>query len=193
MNTNIQLRSLVVGTPDFDAAEKLYVDSFPPAERRMVDDWRRLVEGAVPAFRALSIVSSDADFLGFITCWDFRTFLYVEHFAVSPHSRGGGIGGKALDALLQMYGNRPFVLEVEPPVAEMAVRRIRFYERHGFVLSDLPYVQPCYAGNSGDGLPLNLMTTNGAFLYDNAAEVRGTIYREVYGVAAEPASCSAID
>lgn len=185
MINDMQLQPLQPGTADYESAENLYVEAFPSVERRPVEAWRRLVGSGGTPFRAVKVVSPSVGFLGFITYWDFGNFLYVEHFSVSARARGGGVGGRALDALVRQEAPRPFVLEVEPPVSEMAQRRVRFYERHGFALSDLPYVQPCYEGNEGDGLTLNLTTTGPDFLRENADEVRRTIYREVYGVSTD--------
>lgn len=180
MKTDLLLLPLKADSADYPLAEALYVDAFPPEERRDVRSWKNLIANDGTVFRALRIVRPEQNFLGFLTYWDLEKFFYVEHFAVSVSARGGGIGGLALDLLLATAGHKPFVLEVEPPATEEARRRIAFYERHGFKLSSLPYRQPPYDPTKKKGLPLNLMTTDLAFLNAHADEVRQTLYREIY-------------
>lgn len=71
-----------------------------------------------------------------IASWDFDDFVFLEHFAVDPARRSGGIGGQMLDAMLAHCGKRA-CLEAELPETELAARRIGFYERHGFTVCEL--------------------------------------------------------
>ena len=66
----------------------------------------------------------------------------------------------------------------------MADRRIAFYERQGFVLAPLSYMQPPYRPE-GAAIALNLMSTRGDWLCANHEAVCKEIYRRVYGVAAQ--------
>lgn len=128
---------------EFSELLELYIDAFPPEERRPVDK----MPPADPAFNFYAV--GDA---GLLTAWEFPDFTYVEHFAVYPHMRGSGIGSEALAAL-----NGTVVLEVEPPeTGEMARRRIAFYERNGFRLLDVDYLQPPYSPGL-PSVPLRLM------------------------------------
>lgn len=180
MKTDLWLLPLQADSADYAEAEALYVDAFPPEERRNVKDWKNLMAHDGGAFRALRIAGPERGFLGFLTYWNLGKFYYVEHFAVSASARGGGIGGKALDLLLATTKDMPLVLEVEPPVTDDARRRIAFYERHRLMLSPLPYWQPPYDPSKTKGLELNLMTTDLDFLNAHADEVRQTLYREIY-------------
>jgi len=182
--TALRLLPLADDPRHLEEAVRLYLSAFPPAERRTGDDWRRqLARGG--AFRAEAIVREEA-FAGFISHWQLGEFLYVEHFAVCPQARGGGIGGQAIDRLCG--GPLPVVLEVEPPVTETARRRIGFYRRHGLHLSDRPYLQPPYRAGE-DWLPLRLMCNRPDFLARRFNDVRTAIYRQAYGV--ENAECAA--
>ena len=77
------------------------------------------------------------------------------------------------------------MLEVELPQDEMSRRRIGFYERCGFELCHLPYLQPPY--RPGDTpLPMHLMfhgTASPAPIFNT---IRDTIHRHVYGVIPLP-------
>ena len=110
----------------------LYEHSFPEEERRPTRDWLEM-PGRDAAF-CLNVIEADGVAAGMLTVWQFREFAYVEHFAVSPEMRGGGLGARALQTLVESV-QVPIVLEVEPKCSTpMADRRIAFYERQGFVL-----------------------------------------------------------
>lgn len=106
---------------------------------------------------------------------------FVEHFAVDEHYRNGGIGAKLLQELLEILAV-PTVLEVEPPEAELPQRRIKFYERNGFVLNPYDdYVQPALS-DVGKELPLMIMTYPKGVSREQYEQIRDTLYREVYHV-----------
>lgn len=144
---------------------RLYADAFPPEERRPLEHFPPADE----AFRFYAV--GDA---GLLTAWEFAGFTYIEHFAVFPHMRGRGIGSQAL-ALL----SGPVILEVEPPeLGHEARRRIAFYERNGFRLLPVGYVQPPYAPQL-PAVPLRLMARGD--IGDVKAAI-SLIHRRVYGV-----------
>ncbi len=110
----------------------IYTESFPPEERRPTDHFFRLADTPGAPFRILVICDDAGHYAGFISYWQFDTFAYIEHFAVNPAARGGGIGACALQEFRAMSG-LPVVLEVERPGSnDMADRRIAFYRRNGF-------------------------------------------------------------
>ena len=46
--------------------------------------------------------------------------------------------------ILKAYRATPLILEIDPPVDEIAVRRKAFYERCGFVENPYPHIHPAY-------------------------------------------------
>jgi len=160
------------------AAHRLYIESFPPEERRIWEDIVRPVSEFGPCLHIISLADGRA--VGLVTVWVFDGFIYVEHLAVDPSVRGGGIGAATLAELKKIYG-LPIALEVEPPTDDnpMAVRRIGFYKRCGFDILDFVYIQPPYAENL-PSVPLLLMATAGA---PEPAVIAKTLHREVYGVS----------
>lgn len=83
--------------------------------------------------------------------------------------------------------NSLVVLEVELPFDEMSRRRIGFYQRSGFTLSTLRYIQPPYF-DGAQPLELHLMfyalpvpMESDAFS-DFFCRVRDRLHRDVYGV-----------
>ena len=159
------------------AATTLYEEAFPELERRPTEAWHELMRNEKD-FQAHAICIND-EFAGFITSWQPADFVYVEHFAIAPHRRNGGWGGKALQAFLTQNDQLPVVLEVEEPNTSMAQRRIAFYERHGFGMLPHPYLQPPY--REGDEmLPLRLMTTHPDWGDAHFDFITNSIHRTVY-------------
>ncbi len=158
----------------FEAAELLYLLSFPPEERR---PWHTITHPADAAGPQLLIALDGDRQLGFVTIWHFGTFIYIEHLAVEPSLRGAGTGAAILRALTEKY-SLPIALEVEPQADNnpMAARRIGFYERCGFSVLDFDYIQPPYSPELPE-VALKLMATAGA---PDAAEIARTLHSRVY-------------
>ncbi len=164
---------------DYAHALCLYEQAFPEEERRQSSEWIRLHENK-PNFCIFSIGEA-GHFVGILGFWKFEDFVYIEHFATLPSFRGRGIGGAILRQFVHDNSPRPIVLEVEPAENELASRRIAFYERFGFNLSPLSYIQPPYQKN-GLSVPLCLMCTDSKYLSENFAHVARTLHTQVYGV-----------
>lgn len=156
--------------------EKLIVASFPPEEYRELKELRNYTD-TQPNFHN-NVILQDETPIGLITYWDFGTFCYIEHFAIAPHLRNGGYGKEALNRLCDLL-QRPVILEVEMPEEEMAQRRIRFYQRQGFILWEKPYMQPPYKAGD-DYLPMRLMAYGNLQCDKDYENVKEHIYREVY-------------
>lgn len=156
------------------ALRQLYLDSFPPEERR---PWEEIADPSrLP--RLLAIVLSDGSTAGFVTIWPFAAFTYIEHLATDPGLRGRGIGAQVMAALSTAHA--PLLLEVERPagLGSIEARRIGFYRRCGLHLLDHDYIQPPYAPGL-PSVPLLLMSTDPAL---DAPAAAATLHREVYGV-----------
>ena len=180
MKTNITLCPIQPATTEVERATTLYMNSFPECERRELREWTALLTQSNKSFMVYAIKAQN-NFTGFISCWDFDDFIYVEHFAIDPSTRGNGIGGTAIQALAAHYSTQPLVLEVEPPTNDIAIRRIHFYERQGFFISNTPYLQPPYR-KGDEWFELKLMCTDIHFLDQNIETIQQIIYKNVYGV-----------
>ena len=165
--------------PELELIRPLYLAAFPLAERRPFETYARLLND--PAY-GLDILRADGAPIGVFSYWRLDGFTFIEHFAVEAQQRGQGLGSAALQAFIASHSGQ-IVLEVEPANSSaLARRRIAFYERQGFVLSQVEYVQPPYLAD-GAAVSLKLMSYPAA-LADYAA-VRAELYRRVYGVAAD--------
>ncbi len=170
-----------LGTPDCEQMTALYLSAFPEDERRPVDELHALLAGE-PSFVAWAIKDA-GEFVGFVTYWDFDACRYVEHFAISSSCRGHGYGGEVIEEVKRTTA-LPVILEVEPPSTEQARRRVAFYQRHGFALSDYPYAQPSYRSD-GKTFPMRLMISEKRFLGCITAQWLQPIYHFVYRVTEE--------
>lgn len=170
--------------PYLEKASSLYESAFPIAERRPTNKWMKFLHER-EEFHIEAILKANKTFVGFISYWDFQhpQFVYVEHFAIDQGARCGGIGTETITLFVKRASEKgkPVVLEVEPQEqSEMAHRRIGFYQRCGFALSSLPYLQPPYR-TSEEALPLSLMATNAAFLENNHEDICRELHMKVYG------------
>ncbi|MGN0696785.1 MAG: GNAT family N-acetyltransferase [Oscillospiraceae bacterium] len=163
---------------DFDRVYSLMEKSFPTDERRPYEKQKALLSD--PLYSIYGVKSDLGDITAFITVWKFDGSAYVEHFAVDPNCRGGGIGSAVLRELVSQL---PCLvcLEVELPETDIAKRRIAFYERSGFVTNSFPYIQPPYSEGQSS-LPLIIMTSGRTVSEEEFEEIRGLLYKNVYKV-----------
>ena len=158
---------------DFDGVYDEMEKNFIKEERRDREVARALL--AEPRYTFYHVVD-EGERVGFVTLWQLRDRVFVEHFVTYEAYRNRGVGKRALALLAERYGK--LVLEAEPPETEMATRRLGFYGRCGFHENDLPYVQPPYRADEEE-VPLILLSFP-APLSDPRATAR-ELYETVYG------------
>ena len=114
-------------------------------------DERRTKAGELKAFDdsnfSPNFIFDGETLVGYVCFWEFEKFLFIEHFAVLKEMRGTGCGSKFLKEFSET-STKPIVLEVELPETEIAEKRIKFYERLGYVVNHYPYIQPAYQPES---------------------------------------------
>ncbi|MFB6455246.1 GNAT family N-acetyltransferase [Chitinophaga sp. Hz27] len=122
-----------------DEVRNLYESAFPLEERRPWPDQLKLLEkGAIH----LLTLEKEGKFAGLVFYWQLPAFAFIEYFAISPETRGGGAGTTVMKLLEEEL--KSIVLEVEPPNTEQAIRRINFYERLNYQTFPEYYEQPPY-------------------------------------------------
>lgn len=133
-----------VASPDapcVPAFMEIFEASFPFEERRERRDWI----GAFRDPRCVARLYGDEDSArAILVFWNFGHCRYVEYFATAPSERGNGLGGAILDAFVDEAPDSPVVLEIEPPEDGLTLRRLRFYERHGFTRDSEEHLHPPY-------------------------------------------------
>lgn len=136
-----QLKEISPGGEYWSEAWRLYESSFPPRERRTAEAHLRAVHD--PAFRTLAATGRHG-FEGLLFYWDAPDFIYMEHLAVEPARRGEGLGSRILRKLIGDNPGRRIILEIDPPVDEISIRRLEFYRRMGFTANGFDYIHPSY-------------------------------------------------
>ena len=121
-----------VDTKRWNKVWNLYEDSFPIAERRKVEDHIRACQDE----RFFPLSSWDGEeLIGLMFFWEWDSYRYLEHLAVNPNLRGQNYGTQLLRYLRD--SEHTIILEIDPLINELSVRRLQFYERAGFTLT--PY------------------------------------------------------
>ncbi|MBR5782927.1 MAG: GNAT family N-acetyltransferase [Clostridia bacterium] len=164
-------------TEEFDSVFSLMEASFPIDERRPYAEQRALLDDSA---YEIYVIEQEGKITAFMAVWQWARIAFIEHFAVEPACRNGGIGGKMLQELLA-HLQTTVCLEVEPPVDELTHRRIGFYRRHGFFLNDYPYVQPAISAGKTP-VPLMLMSYGSSLSLKEFAEIKRLLYKKVYKV-----------
>ena len=132
--------------PLYQKAMELYSISFPAHEQRETRSQEQILTQDPYHF---DVVCDDGEFVGEILYWDVGGAFYIEHFCVLPAMRNKQYGQKILNA----YQATPLILEIDPPVDAISIRRKGFYERCGFVENPYAHVHPAYhRGNAGHEL-----------------------------------------
>ncbi|PHV72290.1 GNAT family N-acetyltransferase [Sporanaerobium hydrogeniformans] len=122
-----------------EAAWRIYEESFPRIERRRKEDHQSAM--ADEAFKPLVVLDGE-QLVGILFYWKWKDCTYLEHLAFEKACRGRGYGSQVIRDFCQK--EQDIVLEIEPPEDEIAIKRLRFYERLGFQMNpynhlNLPY------------------------------------------------------
>ena len=134
--------------PIADTVKEIYERSFPPEEQvplpelaqgamRDEVDFLAWIDPSLPAGedRAGNVVALTFSFA-------FPDLFYLGFLAVDGSVRSAGYGSRILTHVRERYGDVPQLLEIEPVVREAGnyqqrVRRLRFYERNGFTVTNM--------------------------------------------------------
>lgn len=142
------LRITDITDPRFSESMGYYKLSFPLHEQREEQSQREIMGDEAYHFY---VALEGGRAVGSILCWETEEFIYVEHFYVYPAERGKGFGTQILRLLGEK--GRIVILEIDPPVDAVSVRRRAFYERCGFSVNPYDHVHPPYHhGNHGHEL-----------------------------------------
>lgn len=156
----------------------LYRESFPEHELREALSQERIMGQGDYHF---DLIYDGDTFVGLVLSWQTADFIYIEHFCIRPQLRGRRYGQQAL-ALVRQPG-KTVILEIDPPVDEISIRRKGFYERCGYRENPYAHVHPPYhRGNHGHDLVI--MTCPEAIssetYNDFAAYLKNTVMKDVF-------------
>ena len=167
-----------VNASEFDEIYAIMEASFPPDERRTFAEQRRLMDQT--QYKIYAERAQSGAIVAFLAVWEFETFVFLEHLAVTEQCRNQGLGARLLQEVCKRYG-LPACLEVEPPTDQLTRRRVGFYQRNGFVLNEYDYVQPSISAGR-QPVPLMLMTSPTALTVMEFETIRQKLYRTVYNL-----------
>lgn len=160
----------------FESVYPILEEAFPVEELREKERQKALLDQ--PQYGLYGIKEGDGVIQGAIAMWDFEDFLYIEHFAMKPEFRDGGLGGNKLEEV-KKWAEKPIVLEVEIPEDDLTKRRVGFYKKHGFFLNEYPYLQPPMRKGQ-DLLPLRFMTTPEKISQHTYIKYKSIIHKVAY-------------
>lgn len=122
--------------PMYQKALDLYKISFPEHEQREAFSQRAILTNEDYHF---DIVTDVGVFVGEVLYWEVQGFYYIEHFCIHPEMRNKQYGQRTLELL-----DKPLILEIDPPIDDISIRRKGFYERCGLVENPYHHVHPPY-------------------------------------------------
>ena len=134
--------------PLYKQALELYQVSFPFHEQREAVSQEAILSNDLYHF---DLIYDGDSFVGLVLYWERSNYIYVEHFCILPELRNRQYGQRTL-SLLQEKG-KIMILEIDPPIDAISMRRKGFYERCGFVENPYSHIHPPYhKGNAGHEL-----------------------------------------
>lgn len=161
----------------FDDVFSLMQKSFPKNEYRTYENQKKLLSNKY--YKIIPYFGAENEFLAFAAIWEFDSFTFVEHIAVSEKCRGMGIGSKIMRDIIN-HSETDIILEIEPPNDEISVKRLGFYEKLGFKSNDYPYLQLPLNKNDKP-LPLKILIYPQKLDEQKFKEIQKVIYSNVYG------------
>lgn len=174
----IKIQRINTSHEHYQFVEELMQTAFPQQERRNADLQREYTDNKLH-FHTFVILNGNLP-IGLLTMWKLESFHYIEHFAIHENYRNKGYGQKVMEFIINEIKGM-IVLEAEEPSDDITYRRIRFYQRLGFVMQDVPYQQPPYRSED-QWFPMKLMTLRESNFPLEYERVRGNIYKEAYNI-----------
>lgn len=123
----------------FNKAFDLYEVSFPEHEQRLFENQLAALNN--PEYHC-EVVLEKGVFVGIIFYWETAYYCYIEHFAIDPDKRGNSVGSRCLKKFCDMHSL--VILEIDPPVDPISIRRKNFYLRLGFHENNYQHNHPAY-------------------------------------------------
>jgi len=140
----MEARDVAFFTKNYRNVKHLYRSAFPKDEQF---PFFLLELSTLDKNTRLLAFYEDEEFLGLCHFTSCQTTLFVIFLAVDESARGKGVGSKILQFLKGEYPDKTLCLGIEPldETAEnyaQRVSRLHFYERNGFLKTDLLLTDP---------------------------------------------------
>ena len=128
---------------DLEAIKALYESAFPENERK---DFRFFLTNSEEVGAALEMLAvyDEALLVGFVIMLNSGDISHILYFAVNEKLRGKGYGSQILQTIHNSKPGQRFIADVEKPEHtcgnhEQREKRIRFYDRNGYKMTDVEY------------------------------------------------------
>jgi ribosomal protein S18 acetylase RimI-like enzyme len=155
--------------------QQIYEKSFPDDERR---EWNQLIDILDDNRFTINGIYFQQQLIGIITFWNLDGFRFIEHFAIRNTEQGKGYGTQVIKKLTAEI-LVPVILEVEEPFTDVAKKRIAFYERLNFRISEQEYYQPPYSVGK-NRVKMLLMSYPEKLDPNKFTTIKNKIYQTVY-------------
>lgn len=125
----------------YKESQKLYTSFFLPQYRR--EDI--LEKCSDPRFN-LKAILDNKNFIGFVSWWDFDSFIHGEHLLITPKLANTGYELKAFEYLAQ--NNKLITFEAMPlDLGDWPKTKMQIYKQFGFKENNFTYMQPPFKKN----------------------------------------------
>ncbi|MCC3868486.1 GNAT family N-acetyltransferase [Terrisporobacter mayombei] len=138
----------------FDDVMNIYKVSFPIFEQRTIENQIDVLKD--DKYNCM-VVHENNELVGILLYWDLDTFKYIEHLAISPSLRGKNYGSRILKDFCENNGT--IILEIDPPIDDISIKRLRFYSNLEFKLQEFEHIHPPYRKDY-KGHKLKIMSFN---------------------------------
>lgn len=138
----------------FNDAMKIYQTSFPIFEQRTMKNQIEVLENKE---YYSTIICENNILIGLLFYWKYGKYTYIEHLAISPSLRGKNYGSKILKIFCE--DNKNTILEIDNPIDEISIKRLKFYSKIGFKLQNFQHIHPPYR-KGYEGHNLKIMSFN---------------------------------
>ena len=132
----------------------IYTNSFPIFEQRAIESQ---IEALKDDRYNCVVICEENLVVGILLYWEFGKYKYIEHLAISSELRGRSYGSKILEIFCR--DNSTIILEIDPPIDVIGIKRLKFYSNIGFVLQEFNHVHPPYR-KGYEGHSLKVMCYN---------------------------------
>lgn len=161
----------------FSTLWEIYLEAFPPAERRTKKEMESLMKRDDFFFSGIQYENKNCGLVGY---WIFEEFIYIEYLAMHSSSRGSGAGSKFIESFKDKFKGQKIILEVEHPLTEIQKRRVGFYERNGFHFNDEAFIQPQFSNECKEDITLNIMSFPKILKKKEFDNVKQILFERVY-------------
>ncbi|WP_157151072.1 GNAT family N-acetyltransferase [Brachyspira sp. SAP_772] len=157
---------------------QIFNEAFPIEERW---NFEMILENKSNSrYKFYSILDDDKP-IGLTMIWIFEKFYFGEYLAIDKNLRGKNYGSQVLNKIFDMHDDKLIVIEVEPyDLNDIAKRRINWYKRCGFILSDYDYDMPCIKDGKRDTMKMQIMTNKEIQTKEEYNNIITTLYDKVY-------------